>query len=105
MTEFKRLSIQDANTLIENEEVTLADIRDEASFNQSRLKNAHHVNNSNLQAFIETADLDKPLIIYCYHGNSSLSAAQFLSEKGFDDVYSLDGGFEAWRTQFTIESP
>ena len=30
----------------------------------------------------------------------SQSAAAFLNEKGFDEVYSLDGGFEYWRGCF-----
>ena len=34
------------------------------------------------------------------HGNSSQPAAQFLYEKGFEQVYSLDGGFEAWQALF-----
>ncbi len=99
MTEFKRLSITEAHTLIKKQSVTLADIRDEMSFQQSRIDNAIHLDGNSLQSFIENADPEQPLIIYCYHGNSSLSAAQLLLEKGFDEVYSMDGGFEAWRQQ------
>ena len=40
---------------------------------------------------------DKSIIVCCYHGNSSQSAAEFLVKSGFNDVYSLDGGYEAWR--------
>lgn len=41
--------------------------------------------------------MDSPLVVVCYHGISSQNAAQYLHEQGFDDVYSLDGGFQAWR--------
>jgi thiosulfate sulfurtransferase len=61
-----------------------------------------------LHAFITQADLDVPLIVACYHGNSSQSAAAYLAEQGFSDVYSLDGGFELWRATFpddTAQSP
>ena len=34
-------------------------------------------------------------MVMCYHGNSSRSAAQYLLHRGFDAVYSIDGGFEA----------
>lgn len=37
-----------------------------------------------------------PLMVMCYHGNSSRGAAQYLLHQGFDEVYSVDGGFEAW---------
>ena len=33
------------------------------------------------------------------HGNASLNAVQFLSQQGFHDVRSMDGGYEAWRRQ------
>jgi len=41
-----------------------------------------------------------PLIVYCYHGNSSKSAAHYFCENGFTQVYSMDGGFEAWRLKY-----
>lgn len=102
MSEFKRLSVDEANAMISKQATTLADMRDESYYKQSHIPGAVHLDNTSVQEFIETADPDKPLIIYCYHGNSSLSAAQFLCEKGFDDVYSMDGGFEAWRQQYPV---
>jgi thiosulfate sulfurtransferase len=104
MSDFKRLSTSDAKTLIDDKGANLVDIRDEQSYQQAHILNAVHLDNTNLQAFIETADPDKPLVVYCYHGNSSQSAAQFLYEKGFEDVYSMDGGFEVWRQQHPIVS-
>jgi thiosulfate sulfurtransferase len=44
-----------------------------------------------------------PLIVSCYHGNSSQSAAAYLCSQGFTEVYSLDGGFEVWRTTYPGE--
>jgi thiosulfate sulfurtransferase len=40
-----------------------------------------------------------PVIVCCYHGVSSQQAAQFLIHQGFENVYSMDGGFEAWRKE------
>ena len=50
----------------------------------------------NIDDFVSNTKKDKSLIVYCYHGNSSQSAAEFLVKSGFNDVYSLDGGYEAW---------
>ena len=104
MSDFKRISAEDAKLLMDQQAVTIADIRDETSFRQSRIDGAVHLNNSNIQAFIESTAMEKPLIVCCYHGHSSLSAAQFLATKGFAEVYSLDGGFEYWRSQFPFTS-
>ena len=35
--------------------------------------------------------------------NSSKGAAQYLLQQGFDKVYSVDGGFDAWHRHFPAE--
>ena len=47
--------------------------------------------------------LEKQMMVMCYHGNSSKGAAQYLLQQGYDVVYSIDGGFEAWQRQFPAE--
>ena len=37
------------------------------------------------------------IIIYCYRGNSSRKVASFLSDSGFNNIFNLIGGFNAWR--------
>ncbi|WP_372865526.1 thiosulfate sulfurtransferase GlpE [Spongiibacter sp.] len=101
---FKRISIDEAEQLISQRAAQLADIRDEQSFQLGHIAGASHLDNHNLQQFIEAADPDQPLVIYCYHGNSSQSAAQFFVEKDFTEVYSMDGGFEAWRQRYPQQS-
>ncbi len=100
MYSFKQLSIFDAKTMMEDRPVTVVDIRDAQSYQQSHIADAIHLDNSSVQDFLQSADLDQALIVYCYHGHSSMSAAQFLIEKGFDEVYSMDGGYEQWRSHF-----
>ena len=53
---------------------------------------------------IAAADLDAPLVVVCYHGNSSQSAAAYFIQQGFSDVYSLDGGFELWRSVYPADT-
>ncbi len=36
--------------------------------------------------------------------NSSQSAAAYLVGQGFSEVYSLDGGFELWRSTYPAET-
>ncbi len=97
MTHFKHISIDASKTMIDEQTVSLVDIRDAASFALGHIETATLIDNENVQDYIRGADLDQPLIVYCYHGNASQSAAQFFIEQGFDDVYSLDGGFESWK--------
>ena len=94
---FKRISIEEAQTLINAENVTLIDIRDPASFAAGNIEHSIHVTNDNVQDIVDTANKEKPLIIYCYHGNSSQGAADYFSSLGFEQCYSVDGGFEEWK--------
>ena len=100
MADFTRISVTDAHALIEKGPVTIADIRDEASFHSGHMNNAQHLDNTNTQDFIDNSDMDQPLIVVCYHGNSSQPASVFLADRGFDDVYSLDGGFTEWAATY-----
>lgn len=97
MSSFKHISAGQARSLL-HQGATLIDIRDALSFQQEHIEGAVSIDNSNITAFISSTEKNTPLIVCCYHGFSSQSAAQFLCEQGFTDVYSLDGGFEGWKT-------
>ena len=100
MTGYSRLSADTAKEMIASKTVTIVDIRDQKSYAAGHISNAAHLDNASLQHFIDEADLTAPLIVCCYHGNMSQSAGAFLAERGFDEVYSLDGGFTQWAMRF-----
>ena len=95
MRNYKRISIEKAQELM-SDQATIIDVRDRQSYSMGHIENAVHVSDENIQQFIDGTDKSKPLIIYCYRGNSSQDAAGYLSDKGFMNVYSMDGGFEEW---------
>lgn len=103
MTEFKRIPPQEAHALREQGAV-LVDVRDPQTFESSHIPDSLHLDNHSLADFIANADLDKPLVVVCYHGNSSQSAAAYLVGQGFSEVYSMDGGFELWRSTYPGET-
>lgn len=73
------------------------DVRDAGSFQEAHVPGALHLNDQSLEAFLTKADKQKPVVVYCYHGHTSLGASAYLVENGFTDVVSLSGGFELWR--------
>ncbi len=103
MSDFKRIPPEQAKALREQGAVVV-DIRDPESFSHGHIAGSQHLDNHSLHDFIAKADLDKPLIVACYHGNSSQSAAAYLVGQGFSEVYSLDGGFELWRATYPEDS-
>lgn len=99
MTDFKRIAPEQARQL-RIEGAVVVDVRDPQSFAMGHITGSRHLDNHSLADFIANADLDQPLIVSCYHGNSSQSAAAYLVQQGFAEVYSLDGGFELWRATY-----
>jgi len=79
------------------------DVRDPRSFAAAHVRGARHVNDDNLSAFLDGTERSRPLVVYCYHGHSSLGGAAYFLEQGFEQVWSLTGGFEAWRAQYPQE--
>ncbi len=102
MSEFKRISPQQAQEL-RAQGAVVVDIRDPHSFANGHISGSRHLDNHSLHDFISHADLDAPLIVSCYHGNSSQSAAAYLVGQGFAEVYSLDGGIELWRSTYPAD--
>ncbi len=93
---YRTISIEDARQLLTDETVTVLDIRDPVSFSDGHIENALHAETVDMDKFLAQEDKSKPLLVYCYHGISSQSAAAFLTEKGFSQVFSLEGGYTAW---------
>ena len=73
------------------------DVRDTESYRVTHINGALLVNDHNVTGFISSADKFQTHILYCYHGISSQGGAAYFKENGFEDVYSMDGGFTEWQ--------
>ena len=104
MEDFKQIDVNEAKKIIDEGNVTIIDIRDPASFQAAHITNAIAITDENVESFIKSADKDKPLICYCYRGISSQGAAEYFKRIGFKEVYSLEGGFEKWKTIYPSAS-
>lgn len=94
------MSVEELQSVLVEESHVVVDIRDANSFASGHITKSIHLTNESLGDFIRDADPDAPVVVCCYHGISSQQAAQFLISQDFTDVYSLDGGFTQWQTQF-----
>ncbi|MCA2416698.1 thiosulfate sulfurtransferase GlpE [Vibrio chemaguriensis] len=96
MDQFKHIDVQGAQALLEQGDAKLVDIRDPQSFAVAHAECAYHLTNDTIVAFMDEVEFEQPILVMCYHGISSQGAAQYLVNQGFEQVYSVDGGFEAW---------
>ena len=42
---------------------------------------------------------DKKVIVACRNGNRSMKAATFLANKGYTNIYNLEGGIKGWQAK------
>ena len=94
---YKCISLTEAKAVVKSKRAVFVDIRDELSFSKSHIKNAIHLTKNNLDSFLKNKKKGEHLIVYCYHGNSSRDASEFLMRQGFKNVYSLSGGFSEYK--------
>jgi len=104
MEQFEHISTEQTKARLDKNEIKVVDIRDEQSFASGHIPGAFHLTNGNIVQFMQENDFDVPVVVCCYHGISSQQAAQYMLHQGFEEVYSMDGGFEAWRNTYAFET-
>lgn len=50
-------------------------------------------------------DAQKAVVCVCHHGGRSAQVAMFLQRQGYEDVYNLAGGIDAWARQVDSTMP
>lgn len=99
MPNYTRINPQTAKALIDKN-ACVVDIRDFPSYQAGHIAGATHLSNESLPAFLAQLDREQPIIVCCYHGNSSQQVAAFFAEQGVTESYSLDGGYGLWASCF-----
>lgn len=82
--------------LAQDRPLQLVDVRTVNEYQMVRIDGALLMPVDEIEEHFHTLDRDVPVVCYCKSGVRSLRAAAFLSERGFREVASLDGGIEAW---------
>jgi len=95
----KRISTHETTLLINREDAVVLDIRDNNAFSQGHIIGAQHIPPSKITDHFNQLDKYKtqPLIIVCEYGQQAPVIGATLRKQGFERVYSLQGGLNAWR--------
>jgi len=97
---FVHMQINELAAVLNDNSHVVVDIRDPNAFASGHIPGSVHLSNDTLADFLREADPDEPVVVCCYHGHSSQSAAQYLISQDFTQVYSLDGGFTQWQAEY-----
>lgn len=77
----------------------LIDVREDNEFESGHAKNAVHIGRGVIERDIvgKFPDKNSEIILYCGGGYRSALAADNLQKMGFTNVYSMAGGWTAWK--------
>ncbi len=87
-------------------DAVVIDVRTPGEFSEGHIENAINIdwNEESAESQLKALDPSKSYFIYCLGGGRSASAAHFLRENGFSNVYELSGGMMKWRSEGLAES-
>ncbi|MGH8558040.1 MAG: rhodanese-like domain-containing protein [Methylococcales bacterium] len=96
---YSTLSPLGAVELMNNGEVTIIDVREAAEFIGSHIENAINIPSTKFDKRIDELRpfQNNPVLVSCQSGTQSPKACSKLVKEGFQNVYLLKGGIQAWQ--------
>ena len=95
----KEVETLEAIQLINHRDAVILDVREDKEFATGRLPNSKHIPLGQLVARLKDVEKfkKKPIIVNCRSGARSATACGILRKNGFEEVYNLKGGINAWQ--------
>ncbi|HVG30445.1 MAG TPA: rhodanese-like domain-containing protein [Pyrinomonadaceae bacterium] len=96
----REVSVGEAQSRLKaNTAARLIDVREDSEWQKGHAAGAEHLGRGVIERDVEQAhpDKDAELILYCGGGFRSALAADNLQRMGYRRVYSMAGGWKAWR--------
>ncbi|MGG3961462.1 MBL fold metallo-hydrolase [Geobacillus stearothermophilus] len=101
----KEMTVQQMTEKVFNKEsLFILDVRNESDFRDWKIegKNFDYLNVpyfeliDGVDSIVDRLPKDKDIVVVCAKGGSAAFVAEQLTEAGFDNVYTLAGGMQAW---------
>jgi len=100
------MSVEEANYMVESDpEVIILDVSTMDEYDSEHIIGARWIQASNASAISELDEYrDWSIIVYSRDGTGSREACRVLIEHGFENVYNMVGGINAWRIGLPVFS-
>jgi adenylyltransferase/sulfurtransferase len=85
-----------AAKLASGAELDLIDVREPYEHAIARIPQARLVPMRSLPSAVGSLDPTREVVLLCHHGARSAAAAGYLHERGFQRLWNLAGGIDAW---------
>jgi adenylyltransferase/sulfurtransferase len=91
------ISVQELKRKIDaSEAFELIDVREPFEFEIAQIDGAKLIPLGEIAERAEELQRQRPIIVHCHSGRRSAQAVQLLRQRGFTNVYNLEGGIDAW---------
>ncbi|MBS0194750.1 MAG: Grx4 family monothiol glutaredoxin [Proteobacteria bacterium] len=101
----KSISVKELHDRILTGTIDVIDVRPVSGRSIAPFPQPHEVLDDASRARIEALPKDVPIAFICHHGSSSRRAAEHFRSLGFHDVYTVDGGIDAWAKEIDPSVP
>ncbi len=97
-TGYKDVSVEEFSKLRLDINPIVLDVRAPEELSEGFIPNYRQINffNTSFREEVERLDRSKTYLVYCRSGNRSGKACQMMSKMGFENLYNLRGGIQAW---------
>lgn len=92
-----QISVKELQQRLENpDEFVLIDVREPHEYNYARIEGSVHIPLRQLPERIAEFAPQQHIALLCHHGMRSQQACLFMEQYGFDNLYNVSGGIDAW---------
>jgi sulfur-carrier protein adenylyltransferase/sulfurtransferase len=83
----------------------LIDVREPFESEIARIDGAKLIPLGEITERLDELNRERPIVVHCHSGKRSAQAARLLQQRGFGNVYNLEGGIDAWSDQIDPNVP
>jgi adenylyltransferase/sulfurtransferase len=83
----------------------LIDVREAFEYEIARIDGAKLIPLGEIAERADELPRERPIVVHCHSGQRSAQAVRLLQQRGFDKVYNLEGGIDAWSDQIDSSVP
>ncbi len=83
----------------------LIDVREPFEYEIARIDGAKLIPLGEIADRTDELQREQPIVVHCHSGKRSAQAVRLLQQRGFSNVYNLEGGIDAWSDQIDPTVP
>lgn len=92
----QELSVTELKEALDNDELLLIDVREPWEYQLVHIEQSLNLPLGQLPQLIADLEPSQPIALLCHHGMRSAQALAWLSQQGFEQLYNVQGGIDAW---------